>query len=89
MADAARDRQNRAREAKRLLNEPLLAEALESVRLNALVRLGTVDLKDTKKVMELRALANGTQGLLDALTTILLEGGGMDGGIEPEEQPTA
>jgi len=84
MSADALDRQHRAREAGRLLNEPLLAEAMEAVRMKALVELGTVDLGDIKKVMELRALANGTQELLDALTAILLEGGGMDGGIAPE-----
>ncbi len=67
--------EHRAREAQRWLNEPLLAEALSTVRFNALLALAEVDATDTKTVLKYQAIAAVTQEVLTSLEAIIHQGG--------------
>ncbi len=49
--------EHKAQEAKRLLNEPLLAEVLENMRNEALEALADCDATDVAKVQKLQAMA--------------------------------
>lgn len=81
---ASPDQIHRAQEAKRLLNEPLLAEAMETVRMNALIELGTIDPTDIAKITQLQAVAGATMQLFDFLRAAILSSGEQDGGLEAE-----
>lgn len=57
MAMDERTARHRAAEAERLINEPLLGDALEAIRLNTLVALSTVDATNVAAVLRLQAKA--------------------------------
>ncbi len=78
-------REHRAREAKRLLNEPLLAEVMDEIRHDAREKLATIDADDKNGILRLQAIDANMQALFDGLNAILLAGdASKSGGIEPE-----
>lgn len=79
---------HRAREAKRLLNEPLLLEAFEVVRFDALKALEVADLSKPLEAVRLQAKAQVIEEIRDALSAVITAGGGLDGGVaEGDGQP--
>lgn len=85
MTDLTKDElQHRAREAKRLLNEPLLAEALESVMMTALDELGRVDPLNTSRIYQLQAIVTCTRDIVNSLQEKIAAGGELDGGVSDE-----
>lgn len=79
--------ERKAAEAKRLLNEPLLAAAFEAVMLNAMRELTTVDASDTKEILRLQAIACCLSDVRDALYASILASGEADGGVSVNERP--
>lgn len=77
-----------AKEAKRLLSDEVLAAAFERVRLDAMVRLTTVDASNTKEILRLQAIALCLQEVRDALEAAIAASGEMDGGVSLSE-PTS
>ncbi|KGM44483.1 hypothetical protein JY97_00650 [Alkalispirochaeta odontotermitis] len=74
-------REHRAKEAKRLLSEPLLAEALEIYRVNALQGLESVNATDVDKIRDLQAQAKVAQHIVDHFNAIITQSGEHDGGV--------
>lgn len=75
----------RAQQADRLLNhEPLLAEAMETVRMNALLALADVSPTDTSSILRYQAIAACTLELLNSLQAAIIAGGSQDGGLGDE-----
>ena len=81
--------QRRAAEATRLLNEPLLAEAMTTVRMNALIALSEADAGDMKEILRLQAIATCLNDVLDLLRSSITASGQSDGGVQVETTPTA
>jgi hypothetical protein len=79
------DDKNRAREAKRILSEPLLVEALTNVRVNALNGLGTVEPTNTDEIRRLQAVVTCTYELLVERQTMIAKGGLLDGEVSGEQ----
>jgi endonuclease V-like protein UPF0215 family len=77
-----------AKEAERLLNDDVLAEAMTAVRMNALVELSTVKADDVTEILRLQAIANCLPEVVDALKSHIIAAGGMSGGVDPN-QPTS
>lgn len=75
-----KQQQDRAEAAKRLLQDPIFAEAMESVRTNALLELAEVDPTDMTAIMRWQAVAHCTQEVLDFLDTEIKKTGAQDGG---------
>lgn len=79
------DAKYRAQTADRLLNhEPLLAEAMETVRMNALLALADVQPNDTSSIVKYQAIAACALELLNSLQAAIIAGGSQDGGLEDE-----
>lgn len=72
-----------AKEAVRLLNDDVLAEAMTAVRMNALVELSTVKADDITEILRLQAIANCLPDVVDALKSHIIAAGGMSGGVDP------
>jgi len=77
-----------AKEAERLLNDDVLAEAFTAVRMNALVALSTVDADNKTEILRLQAIAGILPDVVDALKSHIIAAGGMSGGVDPN-QPTS
>lgn len=77
-----------AKEAERLLNDDVLADAMTAVRMNALVELSTVKADDVTEILRLQAIANCLPEVVDALKAHILAAGGMSGGVDPNK-PTS
>lgn len=71
-----------AKEATRLLNDDVLAEAMTAVRTNALVALSTVDADNKTEILRLQAIANCLPDVVDALKSHIIAAGGMSGGVD-------
>ena len=71
-----------AKEAQRLLNDDVLAEAMTAVRTEALVALATVKADDVTEILRLQAIANCLPDVVDALKAHILAAGGMSGGVD-------
>lgn len=80
--------QHYAKEAARLLGDETLAEAMTTVRMNALVALAEADASDTKKILRLQAIANCLADVRDQLEAAIKAMGSADGGYDPNK-PTA
>lgn len=78
-----------AAEAARLLSEPLLADAFEQVRMDALLALAEVDAADTNEILRLQAIANCLNDVVDLLKAKIIASGSSDGGMQVETTPTA
>lgn len=77
------EREHRAQEAKRLMNEPLLAEAIATLRMNALLALSEVDANNTSEVLKYQAIAAVAQEIKESLEAIIVQSDSM----QPEEEP--
>lgn len=77
---------HRAREADRLLNhEPLLKEALDSLKQRTLEALGAVEPTDADTIRKLQAVVLACEGIPIELAQIIAAGGGMQ--AQPVPQP--
>lgn len=76
------------KEAERLLNDDVLAEAFTAVRMNALVALATVDADNKTEILRLQAMAGILPEVVDALRSHIIAAGGMSGGVDPNK-PTS
>lgn len=74
-----------AKEAARLLNDDVLAEAMTAVRTDALVALATVKADDVTEILRLQAIANCLPDVVDALKSHIIAAGGMSGGVDPDK----
>lgn len=88
MNDAEKKR--RASEAERLLNEPLLVEALDEIMGEAFadfkaMRIAPETIAD---VIALQQRINVIQGIPDRLTAVITASGQRDGGVTVEKKPT-
>ncbi len=72
---------HRAEEAKTLLANDLLAEALTSVRMDALLGLANVKATDTSDILRLQAIVHVTQAMRDYLEAAITRTGERDGGL--------
>lgn len=81
-------RKHYAKEAERLLNDPIFAEALTAVREEALIALGDVDATNITEILRLQAVARCAQDVKDRLEAHILAMGTRDGGFDPNK-PTA
>lgn len=84
-------RERAASEAQRLLNEPLLVEALDGLMADAFaefkaMRLTPDTLHDAIALQQRTIVAHG---ILDRLQAKIIASGQSDGGIEIEKKPTA
>lgn len=77
-----------ANEAARLLADETLASAFETVKLNAMIDLCTVDATDTKEILRLQAIANCLQEVRDALHAAITATGRNDGGVSLSKPPS-
>jgi hypothetical protein len=78
--------QHRAQEADRLLShEPLLKEALDSLKQRTLEALGAVEPTDADTIRKLQAVVLACEGIPIELAQIIASGGGMQ--VQPEPQP--
>ena len=73
------------KEAERLLNDDVLAEAFTAVRMNALVALSTTKAENIHEIMRLQAIANCLPDVVDALKSHIIAAGGMSGGVDPNQ----
>jgi hypothetical protein len=73
---------DRAERARNLLSDPMLADALEAVRMDALLSLAEVEPDDMPEILRQQAIVACTGGLVDALMAVILESGAHDGGVE-------
>jgi len=80
-----------ASEATRLLNEPLLVEALNDLMADAFAEFKDIAITpDTlPALIKLQARANAPHDLLDALKAKIVAAGQHDGGVTVETKPTA
>jgi len=76
------------KEAERLLNDDVLAEAFTAVRMEALVALSTVDADNKTEILRLQALAGILPEVVDKLRSHIIAAGGMSGGVDPNK-PTS
>jgi len=84
------DKESLSEEAQLLLENPILAEAFENVRLKALVALSEVDVEDMAEILRLQAIAHCTLDVIRQLGYHITASGKRDGGFdmsidEPEE----
>lgn len=76
------DQAYRAETARRLLNdEPLFAEALTAIRMDALLDLAEADPDDKTAILRLQAIAHVTMEIKDRLEAEILASGSSDGGV--------
>lgn len=70
-----------AKEAARLLSDEVLAGAMATVRMNALLALADVDASDTKEILRQQSIAKCLSDVRDALHAAILATGQNDGGV--------
>ena len=78
-----------AAEAKRLLNEPLLVDAFETVKMNAMLALIEAEPNDIATISKHQAIARCIDEVLDALSAVIHAGGNTGGGVAIESEPPA
>jgi hypothetical protein len=81
-----------ASEAQRLLNEPLLVEALDGIMADAFAEFKTIAISPENifAVIKLQAQANAAQEIHDRLEAKITASGQRDGGVTVEmPKPTA
>ena len=82
--------ERQAAEAQRLLNEPLLVEALDDIMSDAFAEFKDIEITpdNLARVIALQARANATHEIFDRLKAKLLAAGQGDGGMAVEKKPT-
>jgi len=83
------DQLHRAELAREILSNDMFAEAMTTVRMNALVGLADVDPTDIAAFMELRAIAKCTEQVIDLLNSEITKAGERDGGVSFTPQVVA
>jgi hypothetical protein len=85
------ERQRLAAEATRLLNEPLLVEALDGIMGDAFAEFKalTIGPHNIHEVIALQQRILVTQEIHDRLEAKILASGQQDGGVAVENKPTA
>lgn len=79
---------HRAQEAKRLLNEPVLADALEDMRMEALEALAEVDATNVAEVMKFQAMIKAVAGIVTQLNRYtVMSPESIDVGEDSEPSP--
>jgi hypothetical protein len=78
---------HRAEEAKTLLANDLLAEALTTVRMDALLGLAAVKATDTNDILRLQAIVHVTEAMRDYLEAAITRTGARDGGLTMTATP--
>ena len=80
-----------AAEAKRLLNEPLLVEALDGIMADAFAEFKAMSIRPDNifDVVALQQRIIATQELHDRIDAKITASGARDGGIVVEKKPTA
>jgi hypothetical protein len=80
-----------ASEAQRLLNEPLLVEALDGIMADAFAEFKEIKISadNVTKVIALQQRIVATQEILERLQAKITASGQRDGGIEIEKKPSA
>lgn len=80
-----------AGEARRLLNEPLLVEALDGIMADAFAEFKIIPITaaNLDAVIALQARANAAQDLFQRLNARIIASGAHDGGIDVEKRPSA
>ena len=88
MNDAEKNR--RASEAERLLNEPLLVEALDEIMGDAFAEFKEMPIttNNLEAVLALQARARSVQELVDRLKAVITASGRHDGGVTIDGEPT-
>lgn len=79
------ERLHRAQEALRLMNEPILAEMLEGIRMESLLELAETEPTDANKIRQLQAIVVCTGEIRARLMGMIAAGGSLDGGLNPNE----
>jgi len=70
-----------AKEAARLLSDEVLAGAMATVRMNALLALAETDPDDKTEILRQQAIAKCLSDVRDALHAAILATGQNDGGV--------
>ena len=85
------EKERLASEAKRLLNEPLLVEALNGVMADAFADFKAMQVKPETihEVIALHQRILVPQEILDRLQAKITASGEYDGGVDVEKKPTA
>lgn len=85
------EQEHRAREAARLLNEPLLKEAMDAVKTIARNALCEVDPSDIAEISRLQAIANNTEEIRQWLIglTLVVKPTGFDPNAPAQQDPGA
>lgn len=80
-----------AAEAARLLNEPLLVEALDGIMADAFAEFKeiTISPETIAEVIALQALAKAAHEIHDRIERHITASGQNDGGVEVEKKPSA
>lgn len=80
-----------ASEAARLLNEPLLAEALDAIMADAFAEFKAMKIapETLHEVIALQQRINVVQDIPDRLQARIIAAGASDGGVEIEKKPSA
>lgn len=80
-----------AAEAQRLLNEPLLVEALDGIMGDAFAEFKTMKIGPDNifEVVALQQRIIATQEILNRIDAKITASGRRDGGVEVEKKPTA
>jgi hypothetical protein len=80
-----------AAEAKRLLSEPLLVEALDGIMADAFAEFKDIEItpENLAAVIKLQARTYVAHEILDRLNAKIAASGQMDGGVVVEREPTA
>lgn len=78
----------RAQRAKDLLSDEVFADALTSVRMDALLSLAEVKATDTVDILRLQAIVHVTEAMKDYLAAAIKKTGTADGGLNfPATRP--
>ncbi len=77
----------RAERARGLLADDLLAEALTTVRMAALLGLADVKATDTNDILRLQAIVHVTEAMKDYLQAAITKTGERDGGLTMTATP--
>lgn len=79
-----------ASEAERLLNEPLLVEALDGVMADAFAEFKDIAITpdNLPALIKLQAMANVAHEILDRIRAKITASGQMDGGVTVETKPS-
>lgn len=75
------ERQHRAQRARELLGDDLFAEALTSIRSEALLELAETDPDDKTEIIRQQAIVAVTGMIVEMLQAVILQSGEQDGGI--------